>query len=370
MSTFKRGGVWWFKFKLRGVSVRESSGSGNRDVARRIERDRHLRMEQSVAGLPEVARPKTFAVAAKEFLLEREPHYAPKTRALRANSLKHLTPHFGRLLLSEINVARISRYQRARLKDGVSNRTVNIELSLVRLVLRKARVWANIQPDVHMLKERTDIGRELSDDEMGRLLKAVKESESRSLYPAVLVSTHTGLRNKELRLLRWRQVDLEGRTVTVGASKTAGGEGRIVPLSQTAVGCLAEWRANFPGAKPEHFVFPHESHTKGGGSALVSNPLQPMGTWARSWRHAKKAARVECRWHDLRHSWASRIAAGGATDGTLQALAGWLSPKMIERYSHIRSQAKRDAIAVLDVVNTVRHTGHKNGHNEEIRGEQ
>jgi len=347
MSTYKRGGVWWFKFSFRGVNVRESSGSGNREFARRLERERHRAIEQSISGLAAIAKPATFAVAAKEFLLAREPHDAPKTREMRANSLKHLAPHFGRLLLSEITAARISRYQRTRLKDGASNRTVNIELSLLRLVLRRARVWANIQPDVKMLKERRDIGRELSDDEMERLLTAVKESASRSLYPAVLVSTHTGLRNKELRLLRWRQVDLESRAVTVGASKTAGGEGRVVPLSKTATTCLLEWRANFPEAKPEHFVFPHESQGKG-SAELVSHPDQPMGSWARSWRNAKRAARVECRWHDLRHSWLSRIAAGGATDGTLQALAGWMSPKMIERYSHIRSQAKRDAIAVLD----------------------
>jgi integrase len=58
---------------------------------------------------------------------------------------------------------------------------------------------------------------------------------------------------------------------------------------------------------------------------------------------------VECRWHDLRHSAASAIAAGGATDQTLQALLGWMSPKMIERYSHVRAEAKRRAVAVFDV---------------------
>jgi hypothetical protein len=44
----------------------------------------------------------------------------------------------------------------------------------------------------------------------------------------------------------------------------------------------------------------------------------------------------------------SRIAAVGATDGTIQALAGSMSPKMIERYSHVRNEANRAAVAVLD----------------------
>jgi integrase len=62
---------------------------------------------------------------------------------------------------------------------------------------------------------------------------------------------------------------------------------------------------------------------------------------------------VQCRWHDLRHSFVSRIAAGGATDGTIQSIAGWMSPKMIERYSHVRNAAKRQAVSVLDAVTNV-----------------
>jgi len=56
-----------------------------------------------------------------------------------------------------------------------------------------------------MLAENKDVGRELSEDEASRLLAAAKASASRSLYPAILVSIHTGLRNEELRLLRWHQ---------------------------------------------------------------------------------------------------------------------------------------------------------------------
>ena len=61
---------------------------------------------------------------------------------------------------------------------------------------------------------------------------------------------------------------------------------------------------------------------------------------------------MECRWHDLRHSCASRLAAGGATDQTLQALLGWMNPKMIERYSHVRAEAKRKAVSVFDVASS------------------
>jgi integrase len=123
--------------------------------------------------------------------------------------------------LNEIRGEQISRYQRTRLKEGASNRTINIELALVRLVLGKKRWRDIVEPDeegrtrVTMLKERKDIGRELSDDEVFRLLSACKNSASRGLYPAVLTSIHMGLRSQELRLLRWRQVDLIEGIITV-----------------------------------------------------------------------------------------------------------------------------------------------------------
>jgi integrase len=81
-------------------------------------------------------------------------------------------------------------------------------------------------------------------------------------------------------------------------------------------------------------------------------PDVPVRSFATAWRAAKRAAGVECRWHDLRHSAASRMAAGGATDQTLQALLGWMSPKMIERYSHVRAEAKRKAVSVFDQANS------------------
>jgi integrase len=182
--------------------------------------------KQAVRDLEGLAKPRLFSGVAKAYLLEQEPHWAPKTRIMHANSLTHLDPYFGKMLLFEIGGEQISRYQRQRLKAGVSNRTINIEVALLRLVLRKAKLWSKITDDVSMLKEREDIGRELSDDEVHRLLVACKASASRGLYPAVLTSIHTGLRSQESRLLRGHQVDLIEGPLTVGKSKTQGGEGR------------------------------------------------------------------------------------------------------------------------------------------------
>jgi integrase len=371
MAVFKRGGTYWYEFEFLGQRIRESSHSRNKEVCERLMRDRRRGLELGVGGLSVIARPKLFGPAAHAYLLDREPHWELKTRLVHANSLAHLEPHFGKLMLSEISPAHISKYQRARLKQKASPRSVNIEVALIRLVLRKAKLWYHISDDVHMLKEATDIGRELSDDEVHRLLTACKASVSRALYPAVLTSIHTGLRSQELRLLRWRQVDLIEATITVGKSKTAGGEGRLVYLSAMAVLTLQNWRAQFPDAQPDHAVFPREAYGLKGKKFTFGGTVepykvfsdQPIGSWKTAWTSAKKAAKVECRWHDLRHSAASRLAAGGATDQTLQALLGWMSPKMIEKYSHVRAEAKRKAVRVFDEPQD-REGPPKNHHNE------
>jgi integrase len=142
----------------------------------------------------------------------------------------------------------------------------------------------------------------------------------------------------------------------VGKSKTAGGEGRIVPLNLAALGVLKEWRSRWPDAQPTDFIFPSEKLMyKGEGAAeagkMISyavDPSKPLGAWKRAWRSAKKQAGVECRIHDLRHHFISALAQTQTPDATIQAISGHLSRKMLEHYSHVRLEAKRRAVELLD----------------------
>jgi integrase len=356
MTLYQRGKVWWYEFEFRGQRIRESSRSRTKSIAERIERERRRQLELGSAGLQEIKRPSLFTVAIKAYIAEREPHWSPKTTVLEKISQRHLEPHFSRLLLTDIKGEHISRYQQARLKEGASPRSINIDVALLRQLLKKHRIWANIQPDVKMLRERSDVGRALTADQQHRLLAACKKSHSRSLYPSVLLSLHTGLRNGELRLLRWRQIDLIEKQITVGKSKTAGGEGRVVPLSDTAFSVLQDWRRQFPDAAPAHYVFPTEryglagedGYLEGKMKAYNTDPTKPIGSWKVAWTAARTSAKVDCRWHDMRHTFVSRMAESHASDATIMALAGHLSRKMMERYSHTRAEAKKLAIAVLD----------------------
>jgi integrase len=259
-----------------------------------------------------------------------------------------LTRDLGKQLLCDISGEDLAAYQTRRRRDGVSNRTVNLELGVLRSILRRYRMWEAIAADVDFLKESPSPGRALTHEEETALLDAASKSRCRSLYPVVMLALNTGMRTSEIRGLTWGQVNFFGKSLTVGKSKTMAGTGRIIPLNPRAVAVLTHWRGLFPGAQPEHYVFPHEKYGLAGNDrkqcACEIVPTEPMHRWKVAWESARKTAKVSCRFHDLRHTFISRLAESQASDSTVMALAGHVSRAMMERYSHIRMEAKRRAV--------------------------
>jgi integrase len=131
-----------------------------------------------------------------------------------------------------------------------------------------------------------------------------------------------------------------------------------VPLSATALEVLKEWRAQFTDAKPAHYVFPSErvgldgQDGKAAGRVVPydTDPAKPIGSWKTAFNSAKKVAGVQMRLHDARHTFCSRAGEAGAAEQTLTAMAGWMSRKMLETYSHSRMEAKRRVVASFDAV--------------------
>jgi integrase len=350
---YQRGNTWWYEFVFLGQRIRESAHTKSKKAAVDIERERRRELELSAGGVRR-HKPLLFSLAAKAWLAENA-HWSESTREIYASKLTHLGSAFGKLLLSDISASEIARYQRQRQKAGASGRQINMETAVVRMILRKHRLWHLLEPDFRPMRENGEIGRALTNDEAVRLLAAAKRSRSRSLYPALVLLLNTGMRVSELRTMRWRQVDMIDRTVTVGTSKTIGGTGRLIPLNQEAFTVLAEWRARFDNAEPDEFLFPSERYGLDGedgqkaGKVVVwdLDPTHPIGSWKVAWGTCRATAKVSCRLHDLRHTFVSNLAAAKVADATLTAISGWMSRKMLERYSHTRTDAKRQAVEML-----------------------
>jgi len=138
------------------------------------------------------------------------------------------------------------------------------------------------------------------------------------------------MRNNELRLLKWKQVDLQERAVTIGHSKTEAGTGRVIPLNLQAFEALVKWANGFPQATPVHYVFPwRENHR-----VILS---RPVSSWRTAWWNALKRAGVKCRFHDLRVTAITKLSEGQASGQTIMAIAGHVSRRMLEHYSRLRT---------------------------------
>jgi integrase len=350
MSVYRRGDVWWYKFRFAGQVIRESSKSESKTVAKDAERARRRELEESWNQIKRRKLPPLFALAAADWLKTRTGIASSTERSYKL-AISQLTKDFGKQLLCDLSGEDLAAYQTRRKRDGVSNRTVNLEMGVLRGILRRYRMWEPIAADVDFLKESPSPGRALSHEEEGSLLEVASKSRCRSLYPVVMLALNTGMRASEIRGLKWKQVDFLGSALTVGKSKTLAGTGRVIPLNPRALAVLTHWRGLFSTAQPEHYVFPHEKYGLAGNDrqpcAWETDPAQPMHRWKVAWESARKAAKVSCRFHDLRHTFISRLAESQASDSTVMALAGHVSRAMMERYSHIRMEAKRRAVDTL-----------------------
>ena len=180
------------------------------------------------------------------------------------------------------------------------------------------------------------------------------------------------MRGCEIKQLRWQDIDLMEKALTIRKSKTEAGE-RVIPLNADAWNTVLSLYRRAQGlgeVRPEHYVFP-------ACEASHFDPTRPQTSWRTAWRNLTRLVQCpacgrqqgpsamcgnkECkadlkkvkspiaglRFHDLRHHAITELAESQASDSTVMAIAGHVSPKMLAHYSHVRLQAKRTALDSL-----------------------
>lgn len=345
MAVFKRGEVWWYEFIFAGKRIRESAKTGRKTVAVEAERTRRMELEKTLAGMPVEKRENrinSVQDVVKSYLGTYPINHREKSVAFANSRLANVMRLIGSTLLPDLTEEVIRAYIRSRLDEGASGRTINMEVGeLSRAV---GRPWSYLWPRVRKLEERKDVGRALTSEEETRLLSASLEARSPLIGPFIRIALLTGMRAGEIKDLTWGQVDLTQRVLTVGRAKTSSGTGRQIPMNNDLFLVLnshSEWfRERFGELHSAFCLFPF-------GKPTPSNPLRPITDITTAWHVLRKAAHVDCRLHDLRHTVATKMAEAGTPESTMLALMGHMSRSMLERYSHIRMVAKRSAVESL-----------------------
>jgi integrase len=341
----KESATWWVDFIFAGKRIRESTKSTRKTVAGEYEKNRRRDLEKSLAGMTAdrpSARIRSVDDVLKPYVDTYHLNHRPSATAFVKSACKNVSRLLGPVLLPDLSEDRVKGYIASRLDEEAAGRTVNAELGELSRAI--GHTWRELWPRVKKLEERHDVGRALSPDEEKRLLAAADANRSPNVRTMVRVSLLTGLRAGELSRLTWEQVDFAGQVLTVGKAKTDAGTGRQIPMNADLFSVLsmhASWfTKRFGEAKPEHYVFPW-------GSPYPSDPMKPSLELKTAWETVRTNAEVSCRWHDLRHTVCTKMAEAGVPESTMLAIMGHMSRRMLERYSHIRMKAKREAVEAL-----------------------
>ena len=121
----------------------------------------------------------------------------------------------------------------------------------------------------------------------------------------------------------------------------------MIPLNQPAFDKMAKWAGRLVESDANDFVFPaceaagiERKHP----DLKRFDPTRPIKSWHSAWRAALKRSGLQIRFRDLRHTCITKLAESHSSGQPLMAIAGQVSRKMIEHYSHIRMGAKRAAL--------------------------
>jgi integrase len=263
---------------------------------------------------------------------------------------RHVIPAFGRTKLKNLTTDHIRRFRRRKLDEGLSTRTVQCLLFLLRKALQQTVEDGLIPRNVAQGVKVSQVGKEeirpLSPEQIKRFLEAANGDRFYALY---VLAIHTGLRQGELLGLLWEDVDLESRTLCVrrtlsgaeggrpvfGAPKTAKSR-RSVGLTQGAVEALERHRATQEEERSR--LGPFWDNTGFVFRSTTSTPVNRHNLMNRSFKPLLEKAGLprSTRFHDLRHTAASLLFSQGTHPKLVQEALGHSTIAVtLDVYSHM-----------------------------------
>ncbi len=300
---------------------------------------------------------KSFAEAVSRYLTTVVNGAKPSDLWARQMHLEWFAEQFLGLTLAEITPDRVAeardklaaetfvRGKHERNEDGTvkasakeykrSGATINRYLATLSHMLNVAKKeWRLIEhnpvADISKKKESRGRTRFLSEDERTKLLEACKANGWPQLHALVMLAITTGARRGELINLTWEAIDLKAGKAVV--TETKNGEARTLPLVGKALEVLRELKLQ--GSAKSEYVFPNPSGHPGA-----------FENFDHRWDEALTAAGIEgFRFHDLRHTCASYLAANGASLLEIADVLGHKTLAMVRRYSHLTQSHKASVV--------------------------
>ena len=261
-------------------------------------------------------------------------HQSESMRSSYNLSFGHLAPRFGNLRLAAISRIMAQTCMTRRKHAGVTNATVNREVTFLKSLLQRAVDWEYIDRNplrgLKMLKEAPIRERCLTKEEGARLIQASPDY----LKDIIVFALATGFRKSEIFGLTRDNVILN-RRFTYGEITVIGkgSKRRNIRMNKTVYDLLCRKSKK----KQSRYIFP--SPRTGGKLDNVDNGFRTA---------LEKAGIENFRFHDLRHTAASWMVQGGADLYAVQKILGHSNIRTTQRYAHQSPEYLENSIKVLD----------------------
>jgi integrase len=351
MTLYRRGKVLWSYFYIDGVRHQTSTGTANRRQAETIEQklkaEANLRRHQ--IPLVNFDPTMTFGSLAARFIANAGP------KPFHLDRLKHLLPYFADMLLVRITKGTVREYrvERRKLRPSITDATLNRDAAVLRHLLYWAvdegLLMANPLARMHLERERRVKRSVLSLREERTLLEAAPLHLRRMIVAAL----YAGLRRGEVLHQLWEDIDFDRRILSVTRSKTPEGESREIPLASELFNLL------LPIRERTGTVFTFRGHA--------------IADYKTAWNRAvRKALTRHFRFHELRHTFNTRLMEAGVMQDIRKSLMGHSSGKEVNAiYTHVELPAKREAIRKLEswVATERKQVEASNQEQNEMKGE-
>ncbi|MCL4497283.1 MAG: site-specific integrase [Deltaproteobacteria bacterium] len=338
MNLYKRGNIWWCKFRVDNILYQYSCKTKDKSVAQEVAAALNADVVRRKFDIPTKYKKVTTFKDVYEEYLKSISNSKDWTQKKTSSFLKHFLLFFTGNNIKAVDLSNIRAYQLQRKleilsmpknigkkESEISFKSINLEIAVLRhffnYCIERGYLDKNPAAGIKKLNELSRL-KTLSDEDIQKLIAGATNKLTRDLISFLIL---TGCRKGEALNLKWDDVDLQNGVIAIKGTKTK--YDRYIPISDALRGVLRGINKN----QDSLYVF-----NRNGAK---------LGNFRKSFMTAcRNAGLKDLRIHDLRHVFASKMVMNGTSLYITGELLGHRTTQMTKRYSHLVPDTLKKAV--------------------------